>query len=220
MRALMAYLGHRVPVVGKAPWPTQVAFLPETRPRPYTVLARTNIGVVDSVRALLLPGERVHVVGGVGELTWLLRDAADLRDGLPRPRPHPELLLVDSWGALEELAQELDHPTAKLLVRLGRADDLRALALYLEEVHVDREGEAHVVVSTVHKAKGREWDRVLLWRDFPPVWDEGFRKRAMKGRASGLEEEENILYVALTRAKRVLDLSLFPELAKFFPEGT
>ena len=49
-----------------------------------------------------------------------------------------------------------------------------------------------VVVTTAHKSKGLEWDRVKLANDFPEN-PEG--------------EEANLLYVALTRAKRLLDIS-------------
>ncbi|MFM7468502.1 MAG: ATP-binding domain-containing protein [Vampirovibrionales bacterium] len=48
-----------------------------------------------------------------------------------------------------------------------------------------------VVLSTVHQAKGLEWDYVVLGDDFK----------------TDSHDELNILYVALTRAKRVVDVS-------------
>lgn len=49
-----------------------------------------------------------------------------------------------------------------------------------------------VVITTAHKSKGLEWDRVKLANDFPD---------------NPVGEEANLLYVALTRAKRLLDIS-------------
>jgi hypothetical protein len=57
-----------------------------------------------------------------------------------------------------------------------------------------------VIVSTAHKAKGREWASVLIGEDFyPPKIDEtGEQKEAEPG-------ELRLAYVAVTRARLVLD---------------
>jgi superfamily I DNA/RNA helicase len=57
------------------------------------------------------------------------------------------------------------------------------------------EGEADVVVSTVHKAKGREWSRVRVADDFSP-----FRNRR-GGRREIQPEDVRLFYVAVTRAR-------------------
>jgi superfamily I DNA/RNA helicase len=57
------------------------------------------------------------------------------------------------------------------------------------------EGRAELTVSTAHKSKGREWDRVRLAEDFPedPKGD--------------FDEELRLLYVSVTRAKLELDIT-------------
>jgi hypothetical protein len=55
------------------------------------------------------------------------------------------------------------------------------------------EAEADVVVSTAHKAKGREWPTVRLADDFPDEHD------------PGVPEQTRLAYVAVTRAQHVLD---------------
>ena len=53
-------------------------------------------------------------------------------------------------------------------------------------------------MSTAHKIKGLEFDQIWLAEDFPSAYS--------KGRYVGLpEEERNLLYVAVTRAKKVLE---------------
>jgi hypothetical protein len=75
------------------------------------------------------------------------------------------------------------------------ATGLREVEERLDNLFRDtRDGERPcVVLSTIHKAKGLEWDRVFCLEDT-------FRKNADGG------EEENIRYVAYTRAKVELTL--------------
>ncbi len=206
VRAYFDYLGDPLPVTGKAPWSTQISM--EAPEEPFTVLARTNAGVVEAVAQLALGRSdkpKVHVVGGVEELARLLLDADDLKHGRPRSFPHPELSMVWTWEELEMLAQELHHPTAKTLLRLAQRYDLAKLAPALRGVHVDEEGAATYVLSTAHKAKGREWDKVFLWDDYLEVWEPKVRQTYQeKGDEEELREAENLLYVAMTRARKYL----------------
>lgn len=205
VRGLMRAVGRSIPLLGKAPWPTEVG----GRPRPpFTVLCRTNAGVVDAV-ARLRP-KKAHILGGVDELVALLQDAEALRRGEPRERPHPDLALVESWEELEVLAKEVGDPSARVLLALAEEyTDLRALGLLLFRVHTTGEAQAEVVFSTAHRAKGREWGEVVLWEDFPPVWEEAHRRQLAEALGEGearahLWEEENLLYVAATRARHRL----------------
>lgn len=62
----------------------------------------------------------------------------------------------------------------------------------------DAEGPRVLTLSSVHKAKGREWDRVyILGRDryMPSKWAR---------KPHEIQAEKNIMYVAVTRAKREL----------------
>lgn len=68
---------------------------------------------------------------------------------------------------------------------------------------------ATVILSTVHKAKGSEWDVVELCDDFPITRSSN---RPKFGGSQALDkklcEEANILYVAITRAKRELRIDI------------
>jgi len=65
--------------------------------------------------------------------------------------------------------------------------------------HLD---EDYLILSTVHSAKGQEWDAVYVLN----VADGSFPSEFATGRAELIEEERRLLYVAMTRAKRDLDL--------------
>ena len=59
-----------------------------------------------------------------------------------------------------------------------------------------------MILSTVHSAKGQEWDSVYVLN----VADGNFPNEHAAGKPEQIEEERRLLYVAMTRAKRDLHL--------------
>jgi DNA helicase-2/ATP-dependent DNA helicase PcrA len=62
--------------------------------------------------------------------------------------------------------------------------------------------EDYLILSTIHSAKGQEWDNVHVLH----VTDGTFPNEFATGKAELIEEERRLLYVAMTRAKNELDL--------------
>ena len=62
--------------------------------------------------------------------------------------------------------------------------------------------EDYLVLSTVHSAKGQEWDAVFVLN----VSDGNFPSEFATGKPEMIEEERRLLYVAMTRAKQSLSL--------------
>jgi DNA helicase-2/ATP-dependent DNA helicase PcrA len=62
--------------------------------------------------------------------------------------------------------------------------------------------EDYLILSTVHSAKGQEWDSVFLLN----VTDGTFPNEFSTGEPKLIEEERRLLYVAMTRAKNDLHL--------------
>ena len=62
--------------------------------------------------------------------------------------------------------------------------------------------EDYLILSTVHSAKGQEWDAVFLLN----VTDGSFPSEFATGKAELIEEERRLMYVAMTRAKQSLSL--------------
>jgi DNA helicase II / ATP-dependent DNA helicase PcrA len=65
--------------------------------------------------------------------------------------------------------------------------------------HLD---EDYLILSTVHSAKGQEWDSVYVLN----VADGNFPNEHATGKPESIEEERRLLYVAMTRAKHDLHL--------------
>ncbi len=62
--------------------------------------------------------------------------------------------------------------------------------------------EDYLILSTVHSAKGQEWDSVYVLN----VADGNFPNEHATGKPELIEEERRLLYVAMTRAKQELHL--------------
>lgn len=62
--------------------------------------------------------------------------------------------------------------------------------------------EDYLILSTVHSAKGQEWDAVYVLN----FSDGNFPSEFSTGKAEMIEEERRLLYVAMTRAKQSLSL--------------
>ncbi len=98
---------------------------------------------------------------------------------------------------LERLAQQFstrDHFLAELALDPPQATGDNSGAPYLDE--------DYLVLSTVHSAKGQEWDAVYILN----VADGNFPSEFSTGRSDQIEEERRLLYVAMTRAKNDLHL--------------
>ncbi|MDF2548359.1 MAG: hypothetical protein K0R93_3257 [Anaerosolibacter sp.] len=86
---------------------------------------------------------------------------------------------------------------------LSRFDDLQRV---LEDCQYNRYTNA-VVLSTIHSAKGLEFDRVLMVDLFEQHFPgKSSLEQARKGDLSLLEEERRLFYVGMTRAKESLGL--------------
>jgi superfamily I DNA/RNA helicase len=88
-----------------------------------------------------------------------------------------------------------------LLAIISDCDDMAAVQTKIETLFVADASESRVDFTTTHKAKGRERARVFLFRDtflLPK------RNKTTGEWLPPSEEEYNLLYVAITRAKNEL----------------
>jgi DNA helicase II / ATP-dependent DNA helicase PcrA len=117
--------------------------------------------------------------------------------------PHLERLYEASparLGDLEQLARIAHHyPSRERFLTELTLDPPRASGDFAGPPLRD---EDYLVLSTVHSAKGQEWDRVHVLH----VCDGSFPSEFATGRADQIEEERRLLYVAMTRARHELSL--------------
>jgi hypothetical protein len=165
---------------------------------PQAILCRTNRTVISVLIDMVKAGvaRDVAVVGGVNDLIQLLYGVRDLQNG--ERTSVTELAAFESWAEVMEHSETEAGTDLKVLVTLVKEHGVSYLLQLLNQIKNNREEYAKVIISTAHKSKGREWDVVRLMDDFrtpesdPKRWT---------------EEDANLLYVAVTRAKKVLDVS-------------
>jgi superfamily I DNA/RNA helicase len=125
-----------------------------------------------------------------------IRDMAKAAQALQQGRPVElaELIGFQSWGQVQAYAEEEadggDLATFVKLINEHGADELLAVADKYQDVT-----NPDVTISTIHCAKGGEWDTVQVGSD---------AHIPEEGRPFGAEEKR-LNYVAVTRAKRHLD---------------
>lgn len=205
-RILVDLFHSRPPLTGHGPAATVLSDPREdgswdTVPPGTAILCRSNAGVVSQALAHLDQHRRVAVTGGVKALSDLLRGAWNLYEG--QPSFHPELAPFDSWDDLVAIAQTPLGNNFAPIVKLVKTYQHQVVGVCRRlESQIVPETSADVVISTAHKAKGREWPRVALAGDFP-----AFASRGDDGPVQIHDEEARLWYVAMTRAIHQLDLT-------------
>lgn len=170
---------------------------------PNAVLCRTNAKAMAAAIEWMEMGQKVAIVGGTQSLKDLAFAAIDLRQG--KPSTHPELIAFKNWAELMAFTEEPGGGDLKALVQLimqyGSSELIRACNSLVDE----RRGYPDIVVSTAHKAKGREWGDVMVADDFkePADVEDPFTGEATPGPIN--TSDAMLHYVTVTRARKALD---------------
>lgn len=131
---------------------------------------------------------------------WSIKTTSALRNKLLDYRDRE----VAKWTAKgkEQKAEEAEDRVSTILAvveeceRRGR-HDVASVVDFIERLFGDNVKGA-VTLCTYHRAKGREWDRVLLLEHSSRCPSRAARQEWQ------LEQERNLAYVAVTRAKKTL----------------
>lgn len=166
--------------------------------KPRTKLARTNAATITAVIEALDSNAKPHLVGGIDELMTMLRGVQDLKNN--QPSTVPDFFGFNSWAEVIEFTRSGEGEHLQTFVNLVETRGERQLMWALQRT-VD-EDKCDVVVSTAHKAKGREWSSVALMDDF--LKSQNAKANSAEERKRQTAAELRLLYVALTRAKEEL----------------
>ncbi|MCU7616635.1 AAA family ATPase [Chryseobacterium sp. PBS4-4] len=198
------------------------------------ILARTNLGLL--LKAIEYVTEKknvkhIYFEGNINSYTYA-DEGASLYDVLNLKNENRHLIKDKLIKAMKNLKELEDY--------IGKTEDLQLgmmveivkeygnkipnIIKTIKEKHVDgdEKEKAEMIFSTVHRCKGMEYDSVRLVEDF--ISEETLEKLKKDKKPeeinfTKLNEEINLLYVAVTRAKSKLHIpeSLMPV---DFPEST
>ena len=162
------------------------------------ILSRTNAPLIGLCMGFLAEGRPANIEGrDVGEsLTSFVRksrakDVEALRD-YTHAWAHEEYVRLAATDRNERAIQTVGDRRDCIMAIISGAKSIDEVLDRIKELFVDRDDSDMIMLSSTHKAKGLERDRVWLLEG-TYRWAPGI-------------EEDNLYYVAVTRARRTLFL--------------
>lgn len=165
------------------------------------ILCRNNSPLIDAWLKLVKMGRRCVILGkDFGDALMELLDGAECVDDLEKP-------LVDLLERLHrkgierpertEAYANLDERVGILLNLFDFFGSLEAVRERIFDIFVENADEKHVILSTIHKSKGLEADRVFFLE--PELIPSRFATTEL-----AMYAERCLMFVAITRAKKEL----------------
>jgi len=211
---ILRFTGENLPVRGLG-GEDQVGEIPKTEPR--AIISRSNAGIFSYAVDALHNRKKYWFLGGVaGYRLDIIQDVYLLSRKKRDEVRDPFIRSFGNFAELREYANEVND--FEIRSRCHVVDEYGAQIPVLIRSMTNNVGaassmeEAQTILSTTHKSKGFEFTNVLLAEDFIELntLQDTARKltpEERKNLMSTVEEEINILYVAATRAKKVLQLN-------------
>jgi superfamily I DNA/RNA helicase len=183
------------------------------------VVARTNLGLLLSAIGYVTSTRKtkdVYFEGNINSYTYA-DEGASLYDVLNLQNNKHRLIkdkLIKEMKSLEELEEYIDKTgdvQLGMMVEIVKeyGSEIPHLISTIKERHIDNDDKenAAVIFSTVHRCKGMEYDTVQLVNDF--ITEEKLKELVKSSEKNDrdyakLNEEINLLYVAVTRTKNTV----------------
>lgn len=161
----------------------------------YTAIFRTNAAMLQDAVEKITQGAKVNIEIDMRDFISLVESTLSLKQGILKGVKHQSLLAYESWEELysdrEFLSGDVQR-VIKLVESGGVYSVLGALRSHKNSKDAD------ITYITASKSKGLEWDNVVLGDDFPRL------NGGDNVKVGNPTEENNILYVAATRARKNL----------------
>lgn len=183
------------------------------------VLARTNLGLL--LKAIEFVTEKklvkkIYFEGNINSYTYAT-EGASLYDVLNLYNNKRSLIRDKLIKGIKDINELVDYinktedPELGMMVEIVKEyeNKIPGIIKSIKEKHVENKEEAEMIFSTVHKCKGMEYDSIQLVNDFiseKKIIDikEDSKKEVIS--LSKLNEEINLLYVAITRTKNSIHI--------------
>lgn len=218
------HIGHEMPflITGKGH---------SEKTKSKAVIARTNLGLL--LKAIEYVTEKktiknLYFEGNINSYTYA-DDGASLYDILNLYNNKRRLIrdaLIKQMKNLEEIEEYIEKTEdVQLGMMVGIVKEygnkIPEIIKAIKEKHIDNDNKenAEMIFSTVHRSKGMEYDAVEIVNDF--IYEDKLKKITSNPKIaidfSKLNEEINLLYVAITRTKNKINIpeTLMPA---HFPE--
>jgi F-box protein, helicase, 18 len=191
------------------------------------VLARTNLGLL--LKAIEYVTEKkkvkhIYFEGNINSYTYAeegasLYDVLNLYNGKHHLIKDKLIKAMQDLNELEDYIEKTEDVQLAMMVKVVReyGNEIPDIIKAIKEKHVDNneKEKAEMIFSTVHRCKGMEYDAIQLVNDFisaEKLEKLNKDKNSKEINATKLNEEINLLYVAVTRTKNSIYIpeSLMP----------
>lgn len=166
----------------------------------HVVLCRSNTGLLSEALSAIRQGRSIHVIGNLMDSINLIESAWFLSIGEVAKVKHPSMKLMGDWNNVVAMAKE----DTEMNVAVKRVEEygssIPKICNELRSSGEVSEEKADVVLSTVHKYKGKQAPIIKLAEDFPDLVKWSKKDRIYKANKA----EVFCFYVAVTRAEEVL----------------
>ena len=199
----------------------------------HAILGRTNLGLLLKAIETVTENKKLkslYFEGNINSYTYAdegasLYDVLNLHNGKRKLIRDKLVRQMKDIKELQDYIEKTGDSQFGMLVDIVKkyGNDIPGIIKTIKDKHVDNDEKekAEIIFSTVHRCKGMENDVVHIVNDF--ITEDKLEKLSddSKGDAlslSRLNEEINLLYVAVTRAKNVIYI---PEtlISKNFPQS-
>lgn len=144
----------------------------------------------------------------VGNITTLTKDIIKIFNGKYDKVVTPKIKGIANKKSLAKFIDETsDNSLAQIYSMVNKyGDDLIPYIKVLKSMIVEKKEDGDLIFTTVHKSKGMEYDLVVLLNDFPTKVKlkkmiVGINPNFLENTLKKINEEINLLYVAITRTK-------------------
>ena len=172
---------------------------------PFAVISRTNSNLFLSALSAYEKNYKIHFVGGFDSYNF--KKILDIEKLYFKEYSKIKDNYIRTFKTFEDYKSSAIYQNDKEMLYYIKVVDkyngkLSELIKGVKESSVSL-GDADIILSTVHKSKGLEFNQVILSNDFPNLIKKDKQLNYRK-----LEQDEvNILYVAATRAISVLKIN-------------
>jgi len=157
---------------------------------------RTNAGLFDQAFQYASEGYNVAIPFEWEKIKELIESVFYLRMGMIDAIESPHIRMYGSFEAFEEAIKNNTDIELRFLLKIIKKHGLKTLDnVSILETRLSSNRFAEIICVTAHKAKGLEFENVLLAEDFA------------KYKVETKPEERNLVYVAMTRASKRLILN-------------
>ena len=140
--------------------------------------------------------------------------------------------LIDTYNLWNKKTEKINDPEIKCFGTFKQAQDLaktecldaeHAMAIQIVEEYehkipnqieaiknalVTDSTDAQLTLTTAHKSKGLEWNQVKIGDDFPKLFKNKNETIQIGNKEDQLDQQEiNLIYVAITRARKRIELN-------------